>query len=414
MALTWRAADSRPIYISTASGTLTISIGGESNVSFDGAGRLLGAWLGGVTYRRSLDNRLLAKWPDQAGQRARKLLPLDERRAPIEAAYTIAARLFDQLEQGCIDTGATSLDQSGGVRACLTQIRSWDWAALEADAARFHTVYKPVSILPPDQYLALVLQATEGCSYNRCTFCTFYRDRPFRIKSPQEFAAHCDAVIDFMGASLGVRRSIFLADANAVIIPQDRLLPLLDVLHSRFTVGNSSPNQLGRFNGIYAFISAPDALHKQAEDFAELRQRGVSRLYVGLETGYDPLRRFIAKPGCADDVAAAVNAIKAGGIAVGLIVLVGVGGVPFRQAHFAATQALIRRLPLGPGDLIYLSPFVDEAAAPYLDAMRAAGYAALSDDEIRAERAAFKQALRPWAADHGVQISHYDVREFIY
>ena len=47
----------------------------------------------------------------------------------------------------------------------------------------------PVGILPPDQYLALVLQATEGCSFNTCTFCDLYQ-HPYRVKTADEFRAH--------------------------------------------------------------------------------------------------------------------------------------------------------------------------------------------------------------------------------
>ena len=75
----------------------------------------------------------------------------------------------------------------------LDAVVQWDFASLEQDARRYHRIYKPVSILPPDQYLSVVLQATEGCSYNECSFCTFYRDRKFRIKEVAEFSTHIGA-----------------------------------------------------------------------------------------------------------------------------------------------------------------------------------------------------------------------------
>lgn len=424
MALTWTDRSGRPRYLSLAAGAFTLSVAGELNVSFDGAGRLIGLWADGVTYRRGLDNRVLAKQPSPGGQRTRTLLTDANQRPIIEQAYAVAQQLAHDLTHAALNLGATTDAELGAVTDWLARILTWDWPALVADAARFHTIYKPISILPPDQYLALVLQATEGCSYNRCTFCTFYRDRPFRIKSPAEFAGHCDAVAAFMDAGITVRRSIFLADANAVIIPRDRLLPLLDVVHSRFAVDgvpaatSAAPclaaARAGQFTGIYAFVSAPDALHKAPADFADLAQRGLTRLYVGVETGYDPLRAFIAKPGRAADVLDAVRAIKTGGIAVGVILLVGVGGVPYREDHFAATVQLVTQLPLGPGDLVYLSPFVDESAAPYLSAMRTAGYRSLAPDDLRAEEIRFRHALQPWARAHGVRISRYDIREFIY
>ena len=144
--------------------------------SFDRAGRLIGAFEGGRNYRRGLDNRVLQKW-SQAGVRQRRWLAPDEARTFLEAVY----RLADEIAAA-----------SGDSR--LDALRGWDWARLQADAAQFAMVYRPVSILPPDQYLALALQATEGCSHNRCTFCDFYRGRPFRIKTPEELRAHVAAV----------------------------------------------------------------------------------------------------------------------------------------------------------------------------------------------------------------------------
>ena len=72
------------------------------------------------------------------------------------------------------------------------------------------------------------MQATHGCSHNACTFCTFYQDIPFRIKSPDEFRSHVAGVLDFFGPALAMRRSIFLADANALVVPMPRLLALLE------------------------------------------------------------------------------------------------------------------------------------------------------------------------------------------
>ncbi len=268
------------------------------------------------------------------------------------------------------------------------------------------SVYKPVPILPPDQYLSTVVQVTEGCSYNECSFCTFYRDRPFRIKTGETLASHIAGVQEFLGRGRALRKAIFLADANAVIVAQHTLIPVLD------TINTTMP--LAQGGGIYAFISAPDAMHKTSADFAELRARNLRRVYVGLESGYDPLRRFLRKPGAADDVCHAVNTIKAGGVSVGLIVMVGVGGEQFREAHRRATVDLLTRLPLDAEDIIYLSPFVADATSPYVEDAQNAGIEAMSEPCIDDEIAAFRTALKPWAHPKGVRISVYDIREFVY
>ncbi len=393
-------AHDRPIHLSTAAGTLTLSFDGAINLSFDGEGRMVGVFWDKITYRRALDNRILAKWidPDRPGQRIRRFLGADERRALLDRAYALAAEVPPLLAP-----------RHSPLAPWFARIAAWGFPRLEAEADRFSALYKPVSILPPDQYMAVVVQAAEGCSYNECTFCTFYRDRPFRIKSVAELTDHMAQIRAFLGRGISLRRTLFLADANAVIIPQPRLLPLMDAVNEQFAIG---PGQ--DLNGIYAFISAPDALRKSATDFRELAERNLRRVYVGLETGHDPLRAFLAKQGQAEDVLSAVQTIKAGGVSVGLIFMVGIGGDHFRDAHFADTVALLHRLPLGADDLIYLSPFVAGPDSPYVTDLAEAGFAPMSDDEIRAEEQRFKSALLPWAKARGVRVSHYDVREFVY
>jgi radical SAM superfamily enzyme YgiQ (UPF0313 family) len=228
----------------------------------------------------------------------------------------------------------------------------------------------------------------------------------------------------FLGRGVTVRKTLFLADANAVIIPQKRLLPLLDMVNQAFPIlpinagaeaqTNWRADHPWSLNGIYAFISAPDALRKDAADFAAMRVRNVRRLYVGLETGHDPLRRFLRKQGTAGDALAAVRAMKAGGVEVGLIFMVGIGGEAYRENHFRDTVALLKEMPLSGDDLIYISPFVASDDSPYVADAEDAGITPLDDDALRAEEQRFIQALRPWARERGVRVSHYDVREFIY
>ena len=124
------------------------------------------------------------------------------------------------------------------------------------------------AFLPPDQYLALVVQATEGCSYNQCTFCDFYRDRPFRVKSADELRAHIAAVRAFFGPALGLRKSLFLADANALVVPMPRLRAWLDVI--------AEDRLLSVDAGIFSFMDAFDVQRKTADEWAELAARGLA------------------------------------------------------------------------------------------------------------------------------------------
>lgn len=357
--------------------------------SFDLAGRLIGAFVAGINYRRGLDNRVLSKWRTAGGSRERRWLSQAEAREFLGAAYGLAERVART---------------SGHPR--LTVLQGWDWEHLQADAAWFAQIYRPVSILPPDQYLALVLQATEGCSYNRCTFCDFYRDRPFRIKSGDELRSHIMAVRAFFGPALGLRKSLFLADANALVAPMPRLRAWLDVIEE------SGIRPAG--GGIYSFIDAFDVHRKTAAEWHELATRGLRRVYIGMETGDEALLCWLRKPGTVQDVIESVHLLKAAGVAVSVIIMLGVGGRRFAEEHVMNSAAALNAMPLGRGDIVYFSPFVVHPGSEYSRLAAMEGIEALTEQEMAAQEAAIVARLRPADPNGSPQISRYDIREFIY
>ena len=348
--------------------------------SFDRAGRLLSLFMDGRSLQRTLDHRLLLRRKE--GPRRRVELPPDERDAILARVFATLHDLADVLPEANL----TPEDRESLTDA-LKVILAMGPEALAADGEAYKRLYLPVSILPPDQYMALVLQATEGCSWNKCAFCGLYRDRQFRVRSPKEFRIHCEAVRDFFGAGLSLRRGIFLADANALTIPQQRLLALITVAQDVFGLPEGP-------RPIFSFISAFDARHKTPDDWAALHEFGLQRVYIGLETGDDELLRFVNKPGSAADAVQAVCDIKAGGIAVGVIVMVGLGGDRFAAQHVANTIKTVQAMPLNGSDVIYLSAYRPAPQTPYPALAAAAGIKPLTPEEEKAQQQALQKALR--------------------
>lgn len=396
----------RPITLSVKRSCLTISIEKEQHTdvfSYDGEGRLWTAMLEGVSYRRGLHGEMVAKWHTGNGERDRRRLAFRNALEVQEQARKSVARLRTALQSGEA-TLATRLDD--GAAQALGRAIAFDVHRAQADVAAYARVYRPVGILPPDQYMAVVLQATEGCAFNTCTFCTFYRDRTFRIKTPAHFHSHAVAVRDFLGAGLSLRRTIFLGDANALIVPMPRLLPLLDVVHDVFDV-----TALG---GMYAFLDGFSGEKKSAADYEALAQRGLERVYIGLESGNAELLRFLRKPGQPADAVEAVRAMKAGGVAVGVIVLLGASGHTFSRQHVADTIQTINAMPLDADDIVYFSDLVVGADMAYARDARQARLRPLTAAERLAQGQAIERALK-FSADRGIpHISRYDIREFVY
>ncbi len=374
--------------------------GEQPSFTFDPLGRLHGAFYQGRNYRRSLDNRVLAKWmtgEEGQKQRQRRWLGREEARGLVQVAHGLACQ-----------AASAAAGAPPAVQTALASLARWDWASLERDRQRFQQIYTPVGILPPDQYLALVLQATHGCSHNACTFCTFYQEIPFGIKTPQQFGQHVADVLDFFGPAVAMRQSIFLADANALVAPMPRLRALLQALRHSSFIGHPSSLPL------FAFIDAFHVERKSVADWQELRAHGLARVTIGMESGHDPLLRWLNKPGDASDVLDAVTTLKAAGLQTSVIVLLGAGGDRYAQGHVADTIALLNAMPLGRGDLIYFSDFVPQADAPYVGLAAAAGIETLPAAALRGQENAIRAGFVAQDPARPPQFARYDIGEFVY
>jgi hypothetical protein len=391
-------ADGRGATLTLRSDATILAVGETDVSSYDLAGRPYVVVRGDVTARRALDGRLLQKRPAGPGvPRVRRVVSPTQGERMLEDARGDARAALAAL--GSPEAGAEGASEAAHR---LRRIVGMDAEALRMDAARFATVYHPVGILPPDQYLALVLQATEGCSWNACTFCALYRGTPFRVKGRDEFAAHLEAVRAFFGESVALRRSLFLGDANALCAGGERMQPLMEAAVQAFPEAAAG--------GIHAFVDAWSGRRRSAEYEGYVRL-GLRRVYVGLETGDSHLLSWLRKPGSPEDALRLVDALHDAGLAVGLIVLIGAGGERFFNAHARRTAEVLARMQLGAEDLVYFSELVEPPTLDYARRAEADGIAPLAPERMLDQRRSIEMAL-----GEGVQarLATYDVREFVY
>jgi len=357
--------------------------------TFDRTGRLLGMYVSGVNYRRTLDNRFVRKSREMIeGETYREVSLI-----PWKEAENLLAQSHHLLEQ------AQNLPAGFADMARKVLARKMD--DLEEEGERFRRIYLPVTILPPDQYMALVLQITEGCNYNLCTFCNFYRDRPFRIKSMPEVEEHITRVLDFFAAGLTLRKSVFLADANALATPQERLVSFLEMIRTKI------PQRR-----VYSFIDVFTGLKKTAEDFARLKTLGLQRVYLGVESGSADLLELLNKPQLTEDVIQLAESLKAGGLDLGLIFLAGAGGKKYHGAHLAESLELVRRLPLGKGDIVYISEFY-ETNREYNRVLKEVKAPLPERKDVRRMAVEFNREMRT-VVPIGTAVSVYDIQQFLY
>ena len=380
----------RPATLVRKGGAVTLGYEPDSTVTWDAAGRPWSLNDQGTTIRRGLDGQLLLKRRDADGVR--------RGRVAAAAAAEVADRAA-RLARAALD-GFAALPPD--IAQVLAQAASFDAARHAAEAQRFRSIWSPPGILPPDCYLSVIVQGAIGCSFNTCTFCELYHDIRYRVRPPAEFAAHVAAVVEFLGAGLELRPHLFLGDANALAAEPATVEAQLEILQ-RLLPGRA----------VHAFLDGFSGSRRTPAQCARLRQLGLRRVYIGMESGDDELLRFARKPGNADDVREAVLALKQGGLLVGVILLAGLGGARHRDAHLERSLALLRRMELGQGDLVYVSPFVPERGSEYVRRAAAAGIDVLDAQAVWQEKDRFLTALRG-ALPAGVKAVLYDIRDFLY
>jgi len=387
--------DGRPATLRLGEASTVLAVGDAIVSSWDLAGRPYALVREDGTYRRGLDGGFLHKREATTTQpRLRRRLKAEEGARAAEAARSEAEQALASLPPPAPGDAARRLEA----------VTSMDEAALGEDAARFLEASGPIGILPPDQYLSLVVRVTEGCSWNACTFCSLYRDRPFRWKTPEELRAHLTALRAYFGESIALRRGLFLGDANALCLSQEHLLPLLQILASE---GLPGP--------LASFVDAWTGHRKSTGDWRDCARLGLERVYVGLETGDPELLSWLHKPGTPDDAVNLVQGLHDAGVSAGVIVLLGAGGERFSEAHVRETAAVLTRMGLGRRDLLYFSELVDDPALEY--GRRAAGVpdrAPLGPSRCAEQREGILSSFRPVDAAAPPRTATYDIREFVY
>jgi radical SAM superfamily enzyme YgiQ (UPF0313 family) len=187
--------------------------------------------------------------------------------------------------------------------------------------------YEGNCIRPPSEAYSILLQVTLGCSHNKCTFCGTYKDKRFTIKDDETILS------DILFASKTMRRQdrVFLMDGDALIIPQKRLMWILDRIREH----------LPWVKRVGAYANAKSIRMKSLEELVALRENGLGILYLGVETGDDRLLREIHKGASADHLIAMGRKVKEAGIKLSVTVLLGIGGTARSLEHARATGELL-------------------------------------------------------------------------
>ena len=190
--------------------------------------------------------------------------------------------------------------------------------------------YQGDIIRPPSEAFSIILQVTTGCSHNCCTFCGAYRNKPFQIKAWQRI----EQDLDFAATWCKRQTTLFLADGDALVLPHDLLTALLLRIREK----------LPWIRRVSSYATCQNIEAKTDAQLLTYRQLGLSRLYMGLESGHDPTLKAIAKGVDSKAMITAGQRVRAADIFVSVTCLLGIGGAALSLEHAEATAAVLNRM----------------------------------------------------------------------
>lgn len=227
-------------------------------------------------------------------------------------------------------------------------------------------------IRPPSEAKSLLIRATRNCPWNRCAFCHTYRGTKFELRPVDEIKKDIKEARDiadrirevswrygeggkvtepilriicgsdtFNDSARSVAawlyfggESVFIQDANSLVMKTDDLVEVLTFIKEKF------PD----VKRITSYCRSRTAARKSVEEFKCLREAGLNRIHIGLETGYDPLLKFIKKGVTAAEHVEGGKRIRVSGISLSEYVIPGLGGSRWSREHAEATARVLNQI----------------------------------------------------------------------
>ncbi len=282
---------------------------------------------------------------------------------------------------------------------------------------RDRSLYRSSNLNAPlaEQTLNVVqFEAASGCSHNRCTYCTLFKNEPYEVKTLYEFQRHVVGVLDALsvrGEVSGLER-IFLGNGDALSIDTSLLQSMIDISISEF---KRATGRLPRRVAMYA--SLQNVLTKSNDDLAYLHcggtcsfrdpcslqkygtRIGLELLYLGMETGSSELLKKIAKGYTATQMYHAFAMLNKVGTAlsslnISAFVMPGLGGEAYSQEHITQTADALNVLRPKFINLMTLNEHTGSPYATWMDRESKAGTnRRLTADEIVLQIASILECL---------------------
>lgn len=173
--------------------------------------------------------------------------------------------------------------------------------------------YEVGPIRPPSEAGSLLIRATRNCPWNKCEFCPTYKGLRFERRPLEDILQDIDKAAALNGDGF---QTAFLQDANSLVMKTTELVQVISHLKEKFP----------RVQRVTSYARARTVARKSVEELKQLHEAGLSRLHIGLESGYDPLLEYMKKGVTSDLVIEGGKKGVESGISLCLYVVLGLAG----------------------------------------------------------------------------------------
>jgi radical SAM superfamily enzyme YgiQ (UPF0313 family) len=183
---------------------------------------------------------------------------------------------------------------------------------------------------PPSEWQSYLLQVTIGCSHNACTFCGMFKDKTYRQRPLREILED----IALARKTYSHIEQVFLCDGDAISLPMEDLLCILRTLKETFP----------ELREISTYAGPKSTLAKSTEELQALREAGLCKAYLGVESGSDAVLKATHKGVNATQMAEAGKRLVQAGFDLYAIILLGLAGKQDSMDHARASAAIINEI----------------------------------------------------------------------
>ncbi|OPY71464.1 MAG: coproporphyrinogen III oxidase [Syntrophorhabdus sp. PtaU1.Bin002] len=232
-------------------------------------------------------------------------------------------------------------------------------------------MYEQGVIRPPSEANSLLVRVTRNCPWNQCIFCPAYKGTKFSKRTVEEIKGDIDQMAKEYGGYAFIH-SVFLQDADSLLLSTHDLLDILRYIKQKF------PD----IKRVTSYARAKTLKRKTVAELKELKEAGLTRIHVGMESGSEKVLKMIKKGITQEDIVVGGQHVVEAGISLSEYIMPGIGGKNLSEEHARETARLLNAVR---PDFIRVRTFAMHPASPMQKMAQDGTFVPMTDEEIVAE-----------------------------